>query len=122
MDQAREVRLFPTSSNDEAISLPRALEGVRAYRDAGWSMARIGDEIFVVYVEPELGDQLGDHTPLRAQRVTYEGDEIDEPLTLAEGRFLRRVVVRTDGRSPARRVPGARGREHRALLRGSRSR
>lgn len=95
--QEREVRVFPTDSVGSALGPPLALPGVRAYRDAGWSMTRIGDEIFVVYVEPEVGDRSGERTTLKAARVRWDGAPIGEPLWLAEGRFLRHPVARTSG-------------------------
>lgn len=97
--QMATMRLFQTDLRGAPSPESHVYTAVRAYRDAGWSLVRIGDSLFLVYVEPEEGDRFGDRTALRAYRVSSDLAPLDpEPRTLATGRFLRRVAARTDGR------------------------
>lgn len=95
--QHTTMLLFPTDPNGVPSFTELEYEPT-AYRDAGWGMVRIGDSIFLVYVEPEPGDRFGEATRLRALRIDERGELLEEPITIAEGRFLRNVLARTDGR------------------------
>lgn len=97
--QERVVTLMRATRDGRVLGEPFTLSGVRAYRDAGWTMVRVRGENFVVYVEPMVGDRSGRETVIRALRIDDEGAALAEPLNVAEVLFGRRVIARTNGAS-----------------------
>lgn len=95
--QHTRMMAFPTDANGGPSFVEYEFEPT-AYRDAGWGMVRIGDSIFLVFVEPEPGDRGGNVTRLRALRIDERGEVLEGPITIAEGNFLRVVLARTNGR------------------------
>lgn len=92
--QHQRIVLVPLNTVGQIVGPTVRLTNRYAYRDAGWSLTRFGDQILSAFVEPLDSDSYGDHSAVVVQPFTFQGQPDGPAVELHRERFARDTLIR----------------------------